>query len=118
VPGFGHFDVPDMTEVLHEADEVVEDGLASTADSREFTFANVVRLSGRQNPRLFEGTRVAREAAAVLASSAPARGGIIFGHCERGEAISSTTPDRDCFVALFLAVTPTPRGRSAWRRGN
>jgi predicted TIM-barrel fold metal-dependent hydrolase len=69
----GHFDVPDMTGVLPEAYEMVEDGLASAADFRDFTFANVVRLFGRQNPRFFDGTRVAKEAAAVLAASAPTR---------------------------------------------
>jgi predicted TIM-barrel fold metal-dependent hydrolase len=68
----GHFDVPDMTGVLPEAYEMVEDGLASAADFRDFTFANVVRLFGRQNPRFFEGTRVAKEAASVLAARAAA----------------------------------------------
>jgi len=69
----GHFDVPDMRDVLPEAYEMVEKGLASAADFRDFTFANVVRLFGRQNPRFFDGTRVAKEAKAVLAASAPAR---------------------------------------------
>ena len=62
-----------MTAVLPEAYEMVEKALASPADFRDFTFGNVVRLFGRQNPRFFEGTRVAKEAAAVLASAAPAR---------------------------------------------
>jgi predicted TIM-barrel fold metal-dependent hydrolase len=69
----GHFDVPDMTGVVPEAYEMVEDGLASAADFRDFTFANVVRLFGRQNPNFFAGTRVAKDAAAVLAASAPTR---------------------------------------------
>ena len=51
-----------------------EDGLASAADFRDFTFANVVRLFGRQNPRFFAGTRVAAAAEAVLRkAAAPAR---------------------------------------------
>jgi hypothetical protein len=62
----GHFDVPDMTGVLPEAYEMVEQGLATAADFRDFTFGNVVRLFGRQNPSFFEGTRVAQQAAAVL----------------------------------------------------
>jgi hypothetical protein len=62
----GHFDVPDMTEVY----EMVEDGLASAAD---FTFANVVRLFGRQNPRFFAGTRVAAAAAVLRETPTPAR---------------------------------------------
>jgi predicted TIM-barrel fold metal-dependent hydrolase len=69
----GHFDVPDMTGVVPEAYEMVEDGLASAADFRDFTFANVVRLFGRQNPNFFAGTHVAKDAAAVLAASAPTR---------------------------------------------
>jgi predicted TIM-barrel fold metal-dependent hydrolase len=70
----GHFDVPDMTGVLPEAYEMVEDGLATAADFRDFTFANVVRLFGRQSPNFFAGTRVAKEAAAVLAATkSPAR---------------------------------------------
>jgi len=66
----GHFDVPDMTEVVPEAYEMVEDGLASAADFRDFTFANVVRLFGRQNPRFFAGSRVAAAAEAMLREAA------------------------------------------------
>jgi predicted TIM-barrel fold metal-dependent hydrolase len=69
----GHFDVPDMTGVLPEAYEMVEDDLVSAEDFRDFTFGNVVRLFGRQNPRFFDGTRVAKEATAVLSAAAPAR---------------------------------------------
>src|ERR1700757_2307473 len=53
----GHFDVPDMTEVVPEAYEMVEDGLVTAADFRDFTFANVVRLFGRQNRHFFVGSR-------------------------------------------------------------
>src|SRR5271170_5732819 len=63
----GHFDVPDMLSPVPEAHELVEDGLLNDDDFRDFTFANAVRLWGTQNPRFFEGTRVAKEAAAVLA---------------------------------------------------
>jgi hypothetical protein len=65
-----HFDVPDMREVLPEAFELVEDGLITSDDFRDFIFANAVRLWGEVNPRFFQGTAVEREAAAVLASSA------------------------------------------------
>jgi hypothetical protein len=65
----GHFDVPDMLEVLPEAYELIEDGLISRDDFRDFTFANAVRLWGTQNPRFFEGTAVAKAAAAVLAET-------------------------------------------------
>ena len=63
-----------MTEVVPEVYEMVEDGLASAADFRDFTFANVVRLFGRQNLRFFAGTRVTAAAEAVLReAAAPAR---------------------------------------------
>jgi len=73
----GHFDVPDMREVLPEAYELVEDGLITAEDFRDFTFANAVRLWGAQNPTFFEGTAVSKAAGAVLAaapSGAPAAG--------------------------------------------
>jgi hypothetical protein len=60
--------------VLPEAYELVEDGLITADDFRDFTFANAVRLWGAGNPRFFEGTAVARAAAAVLAE-APAPAG-------------------------------------------
>ena len=63
----GHFDVQDMAGVLPEAYELVEHELIDTADFRDFTFANAVRLWGTQNPKFFEGTRVAKAAAALLA---------------------------------------------------
>jgi hypothetical protein len=46
-----------------------EDGHITADDFRDFTFANAVRLWGTQNPRFFEGTRVAKQAAAVLAAA-------------------------------------------------
>jgi hypothetical protein len=67
----GHFDVPDMVQVLPEAYELVEDGLITSDDFRDFTFANAVRLWGTQNPRFFEGTSVAKEAAAALKAQQP-----------------------------------------------
>jgi predicted TIM-barrel fold metal-dependent hydrolase len=65
----GHFDVPDMLEVLPEAYELVDDGLITVDDFRDFTFTNAVRLWGTQNPKFFEGTAVAKAAAAVLAET-------------------------------------------------
>ena len=47
---------------------MVEDG---HDNFRDFTFANAVKLWGTQNPRFFEGTRVAKEAAALLAAQTP-----------------------------------------------
>jgi predicted TIM-barrel fold metal-dependent hydrolase len=67
----GHFDVIDMRDPLPEAYELVEDGHITGDNFRDFVFANAVRLWGAQNPRFFEGTSVAKEAAAVL-NAAPA----------------------------------------------
>jgi hypothetical protein len=68
----GHFDVPDMLMPVPEAYELVEEGFITADDFRDFTFTNSVRLWGTQNPRFFDGTRVAKEAAAVL-REAPVR---------------------------------------------
>jgi predicted TIM-barrel fold metal-dependent hydrolase len=62
----GHFDVPDMMDVLPEAYELCEDGLVTVDDFRDFTFANAVRLWGTVNPAFFTGTVVEKPAADVL----------------------------------------------------
>jgi hypothetical protein len=63
----GHFDVPDMTEVVPEAHELVEHGLLTGEDFRDFMFANAVRFWGEVNPDFFKGTVVETQAAEVLA---------------------------------------------------
>jgi hypothetical protein len=63
-----------MRGVLPEAFELVEDGLITSDDFRDFTFANAVRLWGEVNPGFFRGTAVEREAAGVLAASAAGAG--------------------------------------------
>jgi predicted TIM-barrel fold metal-dependent hydrolase len=63
----GHFDVPDMTEVVPEAYELVEHGLLTDDDFRDFMFANAVRFWGEVNPDFFKGTVVEKQAAEVLA---------------------------------------------------
>ena len=63
----GHFDVPDMTEVVPEAYELVEHGLLDENDFRDFMFANAVRFWGEVNPDFFKGTVVEKQAAEVLA---------------------------------------------------
>jgi predicted TIM-barrel fold metal-dependent hydrolase len=65
----GHFDVIDMRDPLPEAYELVEDGFITGDDFRNFVFANSVRLWGTQNPDFFDGTRVAKEAKALLAQT-------------------------------------------------
>jgi hypothetical protein len=62
----GHWDVPEMREVLAEAWELVDDGLLSEADFRDLSFTNAVKLHGGMNPRLFEGTVVEAQATRVL----------------------------------------------------
>jgi predicted TIM-barrel fold metal-dependent hydrolase len=62
----GHWDVPDMTEVLEEAYELVENELITPDDFRDFTFGNPVALYGSMNPEFFRGTRVEKEAARLL----------------------------------------------------
>jgi predicted TIM-barrel fold metal-dependent hydrolase len=62
----GHFDVPDMTEVVPEAYELVEHGLLDDDDFRDFMFDNAVRFWGEVNPDFFKGTVVEKQAAEVL----------------------------------------------------
>ena len=57
-----HWDVPDMSEVVEEAWEMVDHELISEADFRDFVFTNPVRLYTGGNPGFFDGTTV--EAAA------------------------------------------------------
>ena len=52
----GHWDVPDMREVLTEAYELVEHGLFTEQDFKEFTFVNPVKLWVGTNPDFFKGT--------------------------------------------------------------
>jgi hypothetical protein len=66
----GHFDVPDMAEVVPEAYELVEHGLIDDADFRDFMFANAVRFWGEVNPDFFKGTVVEKAAAEVLGHGA------------------------------------------------
>lgn len=54
----GHWDVPDMTRVLVEAAEMLEDGRITAQDFRAFTFSNVVALHAGMNPDFFKGTVV------------------------------------------------------------
>ena len=51
-----HFDVPDASQVLEEAWELVEDGRIDEANFRELTFRNAVHLYGTMNPDFFRGT--------------------------------------------------------------
>ena len=62
----GHFDVQDMAQVVTEAYELVEDGRIDEDGFKRFVFENPVRFWGETNPQFFDGTRVAKAAAAAL----------------------------------------------------
>ena len=66
----GHFDVPDMAEVVPEAYELVEHEVITADDFHAFMFTNAVRFWGEVNPDFFKGTVVEKAAAEVLARSA------------------------------------------------
>jgi hypothetical protein len=59
--------VIDMRKPLTEAHELVDEGHITKDNFRDFVFANTVHLWGTQNPKFFEGTMVAKAAAAELA---------------------------------------------------
>jgi predicted TIM-barrel fold metal-dependent hydrolase len=65
----GHWDVPDMNEVLAEAYELVEHGLVNDDEFKEFVFANPVTLHAGMNPDFFKGTVVEADVAKLLATA-------------------------------------------------
>ena len=69
----GHWDVQVMNHVLEEAYEMVEDGFASEADFRDFTFTNPVTLHAGMNPQFFKGTVVEDAVDKLLAEQVPPR---------------------------------------------
>lgn len=54
----GHWDVPDVTEVLCEAYELVEHGHFTEADFASFVFENPISLWAGNKPDFFDGTVV------------------------------------------------------------
>jgi hypothetical protein len=52
----GHWDVTDMSEVVEEAYELVEDGMITEEDFRDYTFTNAATLYAEMNPDFFSGT--------------------------------------------------------------
>jgi hypothetical protein len=65
-----HWDVPDMTEVLEKAYELVEEQIITEADFRDFVFANPASLYAGMNPDFFTGTVVEGAVGSLLASPA------------------------------------------------
>jgi predicted TIM-barrel fold metal-dependent hydrolase len=66
----GHWDVPDMRDVVHEAHEGVEKGLLTEADFRDFVFTNPATLWTGMNPDFFKGTVVETQVNRLLAEAA------------------------------------------------
>jgi hypothetical protein len=62
-----HWDVPDMSEVLEEAWEMVDNGWIDESDFRDFVFTNPVRFFTGANPNFFEGTVVESQVQRYLA---------------------------------------------------
>ena len=62
----GHWDVPDMTQVLAEAYELVEKELLDDDEFRDFVFVNPAMLHAGVNPVFFSGTVVEHEVANLL----------------------------------------------------
>ncbi len=52
----GHWDVPDMRDVLTEAYELVDDGILDEADFRAFTFEHPTSLWATNNPDFYKDT--------------------------------------------------------------
>lgn len=57
----GHWDVPDMVEVLEETWEQVEKGWLDRSAFRDFVFGNAARFYTDTNPDFFRGTVVERQ---------------------------------------------------------
>jgi hypothetical protein len=57
----GHWDVPDITKVIAEASEPLENGLITEQDLRDFVFDHPLRLWTSLNPKFFEGTVIEKE---------------------------------------------------------
>jgi predicted TIM-barrel fold metal-dependent hydrolase len=62
----GHWDVPDMRDVVPEAYELVADGRLDADGFRAFTCDNPIRLHAQMNPQFFAGTPVDTYATQLL----------------------------------------------------
>ena len=71
----GHWDVIDMRDVVEEAYEMVEDGLMTADDFRDFTFNNPLRFFTDLNPAFFDGTTIEAAAKAARTLSLSPSGG-------------------------------------------
>jgi hypothetical protein len=69
----GHWDVPEMTEVVAEGHELVDKAVLSAEDFRDFVFTNPVTLWTAMNPDFFTGTVVEGEVKKLLAQGQECR---------------------------------------------
>jgi predicted TIM-barrel fold metal-dependent hydrolase len=65
----GHFDVLEMTEVIEEAWELVERGVLSEEQLKQFTFSNPARFWTHLDRDFFKGTAVEKQVKAVLSEN-------------------------------------------------
>lgn len=65
----GHWDVPDMSKVLHEAWEMVERETINEDDFRAFVFENAAEMHAQMNPDFYKGTAVEGAVAKFMASN-------------------------------------------------
>ena len=60
--------MPDMTEVLEDAYELVEDEVVTARDVCDFVFCQPARLYAEMNPDFFKGATVENDVDKLLAS--------------------------------------------------
>jgi predicted TIM-barrel fold metal-dependent hydrolase len=65
----GHWDVPDMSKILEEAYELVDHGLMTSSELRDFLFTIPTRFWTSTNPDFFAGTAVESEVNRFLAET-------------------------------------------------
>ncbi len=65
----GHFDVLEMTEVIEEAWELVEHGVLTEENLKEFTFSNAARFWTHLDRDFFKGTAVEKQVNQVLSGN-------------------------------------------------
>ncbi len=66
-----HWDVPDMTEPVEEAYELVDDGVIGEQEFSELMFLNPARLHAGMNPDFFAGTVCETAVRDALAAATP-----------------------------------------------
>ena len=64
----GHWDVPDMRMVTEEAYELVEQGLVTEDDFKDFVYTNPMKLFTSMNKDFFQGTVLEDQAKSFLAA--------------------------------------------------